>query len=59
LPFKPWLLILLKDNYLEYRRDKAVLSGRLSPEMINKINVLDSKLATRGRIEPEQLTRNN
>jgi hypothetical protein len=59
MPFKPWLLILLKDNYLEYRRDKAVLSGHLSPEMINTINVLDSKLATRGHIQPEQLNRNN
>lgn len=59
MPLTPSELFLIKQNYLDYRRNKSTTSGRLSPQMINKINVLDSKLATRAKIQPELLNPRN
>ena len=59
MPLTPSDLFVLRQNYPDYRRDKASTSGRLSPQMINKINVLDSKLATRAHIQPGLLNARN
>lgn len=55
----PFLIALLKDNYVDYRKEKAIKAGGVSPEMQARINVLNSQLSTRARIQPEQLNPRN
>jgi hypothetical protein len=55
----PFLVILLKDNYIEYRKWKAVEAGDISPEMQTRINLLNSQLAIRPHIQPELINPRN
>jgi hypothetical protein len=56
----PFIIMLIRDNYLDYRRDKLKkLEHGVSPEMQSRMNVLGSQLATRARIDPQVLTPQN
>jgi hypothetical protein len=56
----PFIIILIRDNYLDYRREKLKdLAVSLSPKMQSRVNVLESQLATRAQIDPKLLTAGN
>jgi hypothetical protein len=56
MPEDPPLAQPSVQDYLDYRRLKAG-TGRLSLDMIKRINELDSHLGVRGRIAPEALAK--
>jgi hypothetical protein len=58
MPLTPSDRITPIDVYKDYRRSKAAMSGP-SARMTTRINLLEAQLATRARIQPEQLRNKN